>query len=66
MLRSPAFWDDSQAKPAGFGTPWELLSVSDFFTTNKGGNLPGYATVFSLVPELNREAARLARRARCS
>lgn len=53
MLRSPAFWLDSQAAPSGFGTPWELASISDFFVVSKGGNLPGYATVFSLVPRLN-------------
>lgn len=53
MLRSPAFWDDSQAAPSGFGTPWELASIKDFFVVSKGGNLPGYATAFSLVPALN-------------
>lgn len=53
MLRSPAFWDDSQAIPAGFGTPWELESIANFYVVSKGGNLPGYATLLSMVPQLN-------------
>ena len=54
MLRSPAFWNDEQASgPSGFGTPWELTSIANFLVVSKGGNLPGYATLVSMVPRLN-------------
>ena len=54
MLRSPAFWNDEQVSgPSGFGTPWELTSVANFYVASKGGNLPGYATLVSMVPRLN-------------
>lgn len=55
MLRSPAFWNDdfASAGPTGFGTPWELASIKNFFVAFKGGNLPGYATIISMIPTLN-------------
>ena len=32
---------------------WELSSISNFFVATKGGNLPGYAMLASMVPQLN-------------
>jgi len=41
-----------------FGRPWEIQTISsstngDFLSYNKGGNLNGYSTLFSLVPDLS-------------
>lgn len=36
----------------GFGTPWEISFQSNYTVLRKGGNLPGYTSIFSFVPEL--------------
>ena len=35
-----------------FGTPWEMLFVDTYLVRTKSGNLLGYSSQFSYVPEL--------------
>ena len=36
----------------GFGAPWEIMFQENYTVLNKGGNIPGFSTLFSFVPEL--------------
>lgn len=35
------------------GTPWEIRFQNNYTVNMKGGNLRGYATLFSFVPDLH-------------
>ena len=37
----------------GMGTPWEIRFQNNYTVNMKGGNLRGYATLFSFVPDLH-------------
>ena len=35
-----------------FGMPWEMRLMHNYLVRRKGGNIRGYTTLFSFVPEL--------------
>lgn len=37
---------------SGFGSPWELHFQKGYTVRNKGGNIAGYSTLLSVVPEI--------------
>lgn len=48
--------DPTYRNPDGltvFGAPWEMRVHGSYLVRRKGGNLPGYATLMSFVPELD-------------
>ena len=36
----------------GFGTPWELRFQANYTVLRKGGNVAGYSSIITFVPEL--------------
>jgi CubicO group peptidase (beta-lactamase class C family) len=50
-LLGPVFWNRDGASL--MGCPWEMHVSGSYLVASKGGNLPGYSTSLSLVPQLN-------------
>lgn len=49
-MLSPLYWNRDGLSL--FGTPWEMRTSADYLVISKGGDLPGYSTQLTLVPEL--------------